>query len=127
MNYFTSAEVTEFSIGDQKGANIKISTESGELEIKAWVDYDEVYNLRTEIEGHDGFDMVIQVDKSDHITPKITYSDDKKYCYVAFKSNSLHIHIADEGVILDVWDCNDDQDGSVESTYIYFDEIAEQA
>ena len=126
MNHFKSAEITEYANGNQKGANVKITTEAGELEVKVWVDFDKVYNLRTEIEGHDDFDMIVKVNKLDHVTPKITYSDDSKYCYITFNNNSLHINIADEGIVLDVWDSEDDLDGSRDSTYIYFGEIAEQ-
>jgi hypothetical protein len=43
---------------------------------------------------------------------------------VAFDKCEVHIHITDEGLVIDVWD-DECEDGSIDTTYLFDEELFE--
>jgi hypothetical protein len=121
---FTSIKPTNFD--KQKGVDIDIEHNGEVTTFNVWCDIIDTDNpiIRTSINNGSDSLILTSVEMADFKEPDVSYSDDKTYCYVTYASNSLHIKIDDEGIVLDVWDQNN-EDCSVDTIYVLFDELAE--
>lgn len=120
---FTQTKLTDFKL--QKGCYISINDGDTETILSVWCDTSEDNNTTLRVtENYDNEILIVTVDHADFTRPTISYSDDNSYCYVTFNNHSVHIKLADEGVVFDVWDSENDEEGSVESTYLFYDELA---
>lgn len=121
MNTFKQANTTSFN--KQEGVNLLIGTESGDLKVSIFVCTIEGSQLKVEFEDHPYFNLDVSVNEAEFTKPTVSYSDDKSFCYVKFGQISVHVKIGDEGVIFDVWDSDDEENGTIDSTYIHYSEI----
>lgn len=120
---------TAFKNEKENGIIVGCEHEGYRFGLHVWVDNSEKegITLRTTLDDSPNSLILVTVSPEDFIEPTVTYSDDKTYCYVTFNNNSLHIKLESEGVVLDVWDCEDDQNGSIDTNYIFYNELLEVA
>lgn len=126
MTHFTNN--TQFNNQTEKGMIIGFSHEGKRFGLHVWVDNSEPDNvlLRTTLDGNPDSLILVTVELSDFTSPDVSYSEDKTYCYVTFNNNSLHIKLDDEGVVLDVWDSQNDEHGSIDTSYFFYTDLEDE-
>lgn len=109
----------------QKGFDINVELEGNTTTFSAWCDIMDKDNPTIRVSVNHGAEhlILVSVEQEDFKTPEVTYSEDKKYCYITFKNNSLHIKLDDEGIVFDVWDKTDDENGSIDTNYVLYQEF----
>ena len=122
---FTSTKQTNFR--NQKGVDINVENEGVSTVFNVWCDTIDIDNpsIRVAINNDRETPIFVSVEDSDFKEPEVSYSDDKSHCYVTFDNYSLHIKLAHEGIVFDVWDKTDNENGSIDSTFVYYNELEE--
>lgn len=119
---FVQQKLTDFE--RQKGCNITIKSEDTETLFNIWCDTLEADQTTIRVtENNDGELLIVTASNVDFKLPTVSYSDDKTFCYITFYNNSVHIKLNEEGIVFDVWDSTDEENGSIESTYLYYGEL----
>ena len=128
------SEVNPIQPETQMGVNVVIDYDSPHEDIdfsgskatlNVWCDNEEGNTiLRTTLNNSADSLLLVIVEKADFKQPSVTYSDDKTYCYVRFASNTLHIKLEDEGIVLDVWNDGNEHE-SVDTNYVFYEELQE--
>lgn len=120
---FSSIQVTSYKL--QLGVNIHINSDKLTSFLSVFSDGVETDNITIKVLHGDSEDELINtsVPVGECINPTISYSDDKSYCYVKFVTSEVHIKLTEEGIIIDLWDSNDSENGSVDTSYLYDNEF----
>jgi hypothetical protein len=103
----------------QVGATLDLKHGESTVGLKAYVCTIEEPRLFVDVGEDRLLSMVVGVDGRAFVPPVVTYSDDKSYVYLTFSYISLEIKADDEGFVFDVWDKDCQEDGSLESTYLF--------
>jgi hypothetical protein len=122
MNKFNPEELVNYE--NQKGANITLEIKGNETVFNVWIDdIDEGNTTLRVIQDFEDDILVHIVHLEDFKIPLVTYSDDKAYCYVTFNDYSVHLKLDDECITFDIWNSTDDENGSVATTYVEYNEF----
>jgi hypothetical protein len=121
---FGSTESTNFA--GQLGFNVNVLQGINKIFLSVFCDSLESDNVRIKVlHGHKEEELLnVTVEQSNYKAPSVSFSDNGLYCYVAFDNCVVHIHITDEGVVIDVWD-DKCEDGSIDTTYLFDEELFE--
>lgn len=121
MNKFLSALPTTFP--NQLGSQIALSIDDVTVNLNVFVCSIDGVTLKTGLEDSDELYLSVTVPEINFKQPQTDVSEDGTYYFVKFEHIEVHIKLADEGVVVDVWDQNDTSNGSLDSTYAFYDEL----
>ena len=117
MKKFISATPTVSA--NQLGFAIAISLGTVSTTLNVFACNIDEFTIRTQIDDSDELTTITSVKESNFVKPQVTLSEDGSYQYVKFGDVEVHIKLEDEGIVVDVWDTTDNENGSINTSYAF--------